>query len=89
MIHQPSGGFQGQASDIEIHAREILELRGRLNQIYVQHTGQKLDIIEDHMERDTFLSPEKAREFGIVDDVVFKRPDIEEDEDDTKKDTDT
>ena len=89
MIHQPSGGFQGQASDIEIHAREILELRGRLNRIYVDHTGQKLDIIEEHMDRDTFLSPEKAKEFGIVDDVVFKRPNAEEDEDDSKNKADT
>lgn len=57
MVHQPSGGFQGQASDIEIHAREIMSLRARLNDIYVHHTGQKLDVVEEAMERDKFLSP--------------------------------
>ena len=74
MIHQPSGGFQGQAADIEIHAREILALRGRLNDIYVKHTGQKLDAIEDAMDRDKFLSPEDAKAFGLIDEVVVKRP---------------
>ena len=74
MIHQPSGGFQGQAADIEIHAREILALRGRLNDIYVKHTGQKLDAIEDAMDRDKFLSPEDAKDFGLIDEVVVKRP---------------
>jgi ATP-dependent Clp protease protease subunit len=79
MIHQPSGGFQGQATDIEIHAREILDLRARLNQIYVKHTGQSLDVIEDNMERDRFMSPEAAREFGIIDEVVASRPDALQD----------
>ena len=74
MIHQPSGGFQGQAADIEIHAREILALRGRLNDIYVKHTGQELDAIEDAMDRDKFLSPEDAKAFGLIDEVVVKRP---------------
>jgi len=74
MVHQPSGGFQGQATDIEIHAREILALRSRLNEIYVSHTGQDINVIEDAMERDKFLSPEDAREFGIVDEVVTSRP---------------
>ena len=74
MIHQPSGGFQGQAADIEIHAREILALRGRLNDIYVRHTGQELDAIEDAMDRDKFLSPEDAKAFGLIDEVVVKRP---------------
>jgi len=74
MIHQPSGGFQGQATDIEIHAREILDLRERLNQIYVEHTGQDLSVIEDNMERDKFMSPETAREFGLIDEVVTSRP---------------
>ncbi|MDH5490102.1 MAG: ATP-dependent Clp endopeptidase proteolytic subunit ClpP [Rhodospirillaceae bacterium] len=83
MIHQPSGGFQGQATDIEIHAREILALRARLNQIYVDHTGQKLEVIEDAMERDRFLSPEEAKEFGMIDEVVYTRP--AESEDDSKK----
>ncbi len=79
MIHQPSGGFQGQATDIEIHAREILDLRARLNQIYVKHTGQSLDVIEDNMERDRFMSPEAAREFGLIDEVVASRPDALQD----------
>lgn len=74
MIHQPSGGFQGQATDIEIHAREILSLRSRLNEIYVNHTGQKIEVIEEAMERDRFLSPEEAKEFGIIDEVVESRP---------------
>ena len=73
MIHQPSGGFQGQATDIDIHAREILSLRARLNGIYVEHTGQSLETIEQRMERDSFLSPEEAKEFGLIDDVVDKR----------------
>jgi len=74
MIHQPSGGFQGQASDIEIHAKEILAIRHRLNEIYVHHTGQDLKIIEDAMERDRFLSPTEAKEFGLIDEVAAKRP---------------
>ncbi len=74
MVHQPSGGFQGQATDIEIHAREILSLRSRLNEIYVKHTGQKLEVVEEAMERDKFLSPEEAQEFGIIDEVVKSRP---------------
>jgi ATP-dependent Clp protease protease subunit len=74
MVHQPSGGFQGQASDIERHAKEILELRHRLNQLYARHTGQPLDKIEVAMDRDTFLTAEGAREFGLVDKVVEKRP---------------
>jgi len=78
MIHQPSGGFQGQATDIEIHAREILDLRERLNQIYVEHTGQDLSVIEDNMERDKFMSPETAREFGLIDEVVTSRPGTKE-----------
>ena len=74
MIHQPSGGFQGQATDIEIHAREILAVRARLNDIYVAHTGQDLAVIEDAMDRDRFLTPEEARDFGIIDEVVTSRP---------------
>ena len=81
MVHQPSGGFQGQATDIEIHAREILALRGRLNEIYVRHCGQTLERVEEALERDRFMSPEEAREFGIVDEVVARRtvPDGEAD----------
>ncbi len=73
MVHQPSGGFHGQASDIEIHAREILALRGRLNEIYVKHCGQSLEKVEEALDRDRFMSPEEAREFGIVDEVVEHR----------------
>ena len=73
MLHQPSGGFQGQATDIEIHAKEILALRRRLNDIYVKHTKQTIDIIEKNLERDKFMTPEEAKEFGIVDDVVVHR----------------
>src|SRR5829696_8583270 len=74
MVHQPSGGAQGQATDIEIQAREILKLRQRLNEIYVRHTGQPLDVIERKLERDSFMSAEEAREFGLVDQVVENRP---------------
>ncbi len=74
MIHQPSGGAQGQASDIEIQAREILYLRGRLNGIYVKHTGQPLEQIERDMERDRFMSGEDAKAYGLIDSVLEKRP---------------
>jgi ATP-dependent Clp protease protease subunit len=74
MIHQPSGGFQGQATDIEIHAREILATRERLNQIYARHTGQDVEKIAQAMERDRFMSPEEAKEWGLVDEVVSQRP---------------
>ena len=74
MVHQPSGGAQGQATDIEIQAREILELRKRLNEIYVQHTGRDLAEIERKMERDSYMSAEEARDFGLIDEVVAKRP---------------
>lgn len=76
MIHQPSGGMQGQATDIEIHAKEILSLKKRLNQIYVTHTGQKLAIVEKNMERDNFMSPEDAKKFGLIDDIVVSREDV-------------
>lgn len=79
MLHQPSGGFQGQATDIEIHAKEILALRTRLNEIYVKHTGQSLDVIEDNLERDKFLTPQDAKDFGVIDDVVTHRV-IDQDE---------
>ena len=74
MIHQPHGGTQGQAADIEIHAREILALRDRLNAIYAEHTGQNLDVIEQNMDRDKFLTPEEAQAFGIIDEIVVHRP---------------
>ena len=73
MVHQPSGGFQGQASDIEIHAREILSLRKRLNEIYVKHTGKTYDVIENAMDRDNFMTPEQATDFGLIDEVVENR----------------
>ena len=74
MIHQPHGGAQGQASDIEIQAREILRLRARLNEIYVKHTGRKLADIEKAMDRDNFMSGEEAKKFGLIDQVVESRP---------------
>jgi len=76
MIHQPSGGFQGQATDIEIHAQEILSLKKRLNNMYVEHTGQKLPIIEKNMERDNFMSAEEALKFGLIDEIVTSRADL-------------
>ena len=77
MVHQPSGGFQGQASDIERHAQEILDMRTRLNKIYVEHTGQTLRKIEDALERDTFMTAEQAKDFGLVDEVTTKRAEEE------------
>jgi ATP-dependent Clp protease protease subunit len=74
MIHQPSGGVQGQAADIEIQAREILLLRARLNGIYAKHTGREIDAIERAMDRDKFMTPEEAKEFGLIDQVVTNRP---------------
>lgn len=74
MIHQPSGGFQGQASDIEIQAKEILALRARLNQIYVDHTGQSLKAIEKAMDRDNYMTADEAKAFGLIDSVVTERP---------------
>ena len=73
MIHQPSGGFQGQASDIEIHAREIIALRKRLNEIYVHHTGQDIETVENSMDRDNFMSPQDAVKYGLIDEVVAHR----------------
>jgi ATP-dependent Clp protease protease subunit len=73
MIHQPLGGFQGQATDIDIHAREILRVRERLNQIFQNHTGKSLELIEQNTERDNFLDAEEAVEFGLVDEVISTR----------------
>lgn len=80
MVHQPSGGYQGQATDIEIHARETMKLKARLNEIYVKHTGQKLAVVEKALERDNFMDPGEAVAFGLIDEITEKRP--EEDEDD-------
>ncbi len=78
MVHQPSGGAQGQATDIEIQAREILTLRKRLNEIYVHHTGQPIEAIESKLERDSYMSAQEALDFGIVDQVVLNRPPSED-----------
>lgn len=80
MIHQPSGGARGQATDIEIHAKEILNLRARLNNMYVKHTGQKLAVIEKNMERDNFMSAEQAKDFGLIDHVVESRVQMPDEE---------
>ena len=76
MIHQPSGGFQGQATDIEIHTKEILDMKKRLNNLYVKHTGEKLSVIEKAMERDNFMSAEKALSFGLIDKIITNREEI-------------
>ncbi len=90
MMHQPLGGVEGQASDIEIHAKEILALRARLNEIYVLHTGQLLEVIEKATDRDNFFTAEEAKDFGLIDSVVTTRLEVEgEDEEDrTRKDKD-
>lgn len=74
MVHQPSGGFQGQVTDILIHAKEVESLKRRLNEIYMKHTGRDLKAIEDALERDNFFTPEMAKEFGLIDKVLEKRP---------------
>lgn len=73
MVHQPSGGFQGQASDIERHAQEILSLRERLNGVYAKHTGQSIDTIAEALERDNFMTADAAKDFGLIDEVIDKR----------------
>lgn len=78
MLHQPSGGFQGQASDIEIHARETLAIRDRLNRIYQEHTGQDLKTVEDALDRDNFMTPEQAKEFGLIDHAGISRSENED-----------
>jgi len=74
MVHQPSGGFQGQATDILIHAREIEALKKRLNEIYVKHTGRDYETIHQALERDNFMTADAAKEFGLIDDILHKRP---------------
>lgn len=76
MIHQPSGGFRGQATDIEIHARETLRLKARLNEIMAKHTGQDIEAVVAHTERDNFMSAEEAKEFGLIDRVLVSRDDL-------------
>lgn len=77
MVHQPSGGYQGQVTDILIHAREVESLRKRLNEIYVQHTGQDMKTVEDALERDNFMVAERAVEFGLIDQVLTSREALE------------
>lgn len=90
MVHQPSGGFQGQATDIEIHARDILATRARLNEIYARHTGQPVSVIEGAMERDKFMVPEEAQSFGLIDSVIEQRPqDLGADGDKSGKDNES
>ena len=79
MIHQPSGGASGQATDILIHAEEITKIKKKLNQMYADHTGQPIDKINDSMERDKFMSPEEALEFGLIDKIISTRADVESD----------
>jgi len=78
MVHQPSGGFQGQATDIMIHAQETQKLKNRLNEIYVRHTGQSLKKVEAALERDNFMSPEEAKEWGLIDEILDSRAKIDE-----------
>ena len=78
MVHQPSGGFQGQASDIALQAKEILELKKRLNLIYVKHCGQELETVENALDRDNFMTPEEAQSWGIIDEIIDKRLEVEE-----------
>ena len=78
MVHQPSGGVEGQASDIQIHANEILTIRRNLNEIYVNHTGQNIKKIEEYLDRDSFMGPEEAKNFGLIDKIVNKREDIQD-----------
>ena len=73
MVHQPMGGYSGQATDVEIHARELLDTKRRLNEIYVRHTGQSAEVISDTLERDRFMPPEEAKKFGLIDEVVQAR----------------
>ena len=89
MVHQPSGGFQGQASDIERHAKEILSLRERLNQVYATHTGQEVEAIAEALDRDNFMTAEGAKEFGLIDKVLTTRDELKlgEDKDEDKTDS--
>ncbi|MDD9333851.1 MAG: ATP-dependent Clp endopeptidase proteolytic subunit ClpP [Bartonella sp.] len=82
MVHQPSGGFQGQASDIERHAQDIIKMKRRLNEIYVQHTGQSYEVIESTLDRDHFMTAEESKQFGLIDDVIQYRAETEKEEKD-------
>ncbi len=85
MVHQPSGGFQGQATDIALHAQEILDLKKRLNKIYEHHTGQAYKKIEDALERDNFMTADVAKDFGLIDEVIDERPESDDENGDDKK----
>lgn len=74
MIHQPSGGYSGQAKDMTIHTKQIVRMWDALNGLYAKHTGQPVDVIQKHMDRDYFMTPEEAKEFGIIDEVIDQRP---------------
>lgn len=80
MLHQPSGGFQGQASDIERHAQDIVKLKKRLNDVYVKHTGQSYDVVEKTLDRDHFMTAQESKEFGLIDEVLNERIGVDEDE---------
>jgi ATP-dependent Clp protease protease subunit len=80
MVHQPSGGFQGQASDIQRHAEDIMKMKKRLNEVYVEHTGQDYETIDATLDRDHFMTAQEAKDFGLIDEVVSKRPDKPEDD---------
>ena len=84
MVHQPSGGFQGQASDIERHAEDIIKMKKRLNEVYVKHTAQDYEMIEATLDRDYFMTTEEARDFGLIDQVITSRAALEDASDDTK-----
>jgi ATP-dependent Clp protease protease subunit len=77
MVHQPSGGFSGQASDIERHAEDIVKMKRRLNEVYVKHTGQTYDMVEKTLDRDYFMTAEQSQEFGLIDRVLSRRDEIE------------
>ncbi len=85
MVHQPSGGFQGQASDIERHAEDIVKMKKRLNEVYAKHTGQSMEVIERTLDRDHFMTSDEAKEFGIIDRVLTERADVETSADLEKK----
>ena len=82
MVHQPSGGFQGQVSDIERHAQDIVKMKRRLNEVYVEHTGQEYDMIEKTLDRDHFMTAHEAMEFGLIDKVLTKREASPDEDDD-------
>ncbi len=87
MLHQPSAGYQGQASDVEIHAKEILDTKRRLNEIYAQHTGQGVEAIEKALERDNFMTPQQALDFGLVDSIVAERSDVADNDEENQSDS--